>query len=300
MPDSFDRETLIDRATDALNGGDAEGALAIAEEIRAGEGPNADEALIRGIALSSLGRSAPASDAFAEAMRRAPGSHKARFNAAVHEFNAGNAAGARELAAEAARLDPQHGGTRDLLGKIEATLNPGAGGSSSASSASASPVEPPALSSAEYAAYARPGMPGATGGGSGAEEENLPWIGRLGPAWTAIGVGILILGSLAFAITTALSFRYMPSLAAVNDPGAGFSAGLRASQQVQRDPLGFVAGIVGFFTNVATILWTVLDLVRRRGNFVWLVGVIPLSCLSLGWIIVPIYLLAGRKGPSAP
>ena len=299
MPDSFDRETLIDRATDALNGGDAEAALAVADEIRAGEGPSADEALIRGIALSSLGRTAPASDAFAEAMRRAPESHKARFNAAVHEFNAGNARGAKEIAEAAALLDPQHGGTRDLLAKVEETLNPTpppvepAASLEGALPLPASPAGAPATS-AQYAAYARPGEI-ATG-----EPENLPWIGRMGPAWTAIGIAVVAISFVAFIVTTVVSLRYMPSLGGAATAGEGFQAGMKASMTAQKDPLYTLSATVGLVAGVGTVLWTLLDIVRRRGNFAWLVGVIPLSCLSLGWIIAPFYMLFGRKGPYTP
>lgn len=294
MPDSFDRETLIDRATDALNEGDPEAALAIADEIRVGVGPNADEALIRGIALSSLGRSAPASDAFAEAMRRAPESHKARFNAAVHEFNAGNACGAKEIADEAARLDPAHGGTRDLLAKIEETLNP-----------TLPPVEgmppvetvAPAPSSAAYAPYPHASPAAGTLVG---EPENLPWIGRMGPAWLAIGIAFVAISFLAFLTMTLIAFRFLPGLGGATSAGDSFQAGLNASRSAVRDPLYNLAAVIGLAASIGTIFWTTLDLVRHRGNFAWLVGVIPLSCLSFGWVIAPIYMLVGRKGPSRP
>lgn len=274
MPEPYDREGLIDRATDAINEGNPTKALDIAEEIRKGEGPNADEALIRGIALSSLGRTAEASDAFAEATRRAPKSHKARFNAAVHEFNAGNVEGARVLADEALALDPMHSATRSLAEKIAGHGNPAPDG-----------AEPPQIAppvSADYSAYARP-----------LEEEALPWIGKLGRAWITIGVLLLVLNFLTFVSIGAMAVQAAGGTGMTIS--AGMEAGAKAARDLQHVPLFQLLTYLDFFARVAGIGWTVLDLVRRRGNFLWLFGVIPLACLSMGWAIIPFYILFGRK-----
>lgn len=279
MPEPYDREGLIDRATDAINGGESTRALEIAEEIRKGEGPNADEALIRGIALSSLGRTAEASDAFAEATRRAPQSHKARFNAAVHEFNAGNVEGARVLANEALALDPAHSATRGLVQKIFEHANP------APEEVEPSPVDVPARTSAP-----RPWEPQA-----GDEEEPLPWIGQLGTTWTTIGGVIVVLAFLGFVATTAITLRELSRY----EMGGSYEEAIRASRAamnaLQKDPIANAAGHYSNLTGVAAILWTILDLVRRRGNFLWLMGVVPCSCFSFGWLILPLYLLLGRK-----
>lgn len=282
MPESYDREGLIDRATDAINGGDPERALGIADEIRKGEGPNADEALIRGIALSSLGRIAEASDAFAEAIRRAPNSHKARFNAAVHEFNAGNLAGARELAAQAIAIDPAHGSTRELAIKIEEAAKP--------PRLEADPeagVTVDAIPSSA-AMYARPAD----------DEEPLPWIRDLGPRWVMIGLIIAGLSFLTFLGITAMALA-SGSGAAPRTISEAVDAGSKAAQSLQRVPAYQLLSLFDLIMRMASIGWTVLDLVRRRGNFLWLVAVVPLSCLSFVWIGLPIYILFGRK-PERP
>ena len=275
MPDSYDREGLIDRATDAINAGRSDRALEIAEEIRRGEGPSADEALIRGIALSSLGRAAEASDAFAEATRRAPTSHKARFNAAVHEFNAGNVEGAKALAAEAQGLDPEHIPTRQLAEKIAAYAAPAPEG-----------AEPPAVVPESATVYPRP-----------EEEESLPWIGKLGSKWPSLAIAIAMVSFLAFVAITAISIRFIGALPPNAGPTEGFNAGIAASRALQKDAAYTTASLVSTVAGILGILWTLLDLVRRKGNFMWLVGVVPLSCLSLGWIILPLYLFVGRKTP---
>ncbi|RYG63509.1 hypothetical protein EON77_20855 [bacterium] len=289
MPEPYDREGLIDRATDAINGGDPTRALEIAEEIRKGEGPSADEALIRGIALSSLGRGAEASDAFAEATRRAPNSHKARFNAAVHEFNAGNLVGARQLAEEALALEPTHGSTRELVGKIDEAQKPpvledlsvreetGAAAPRPGSSATYARLDP------STAAYPRPD-----------DEEALPWIGRLGPRWLHIGLAIVGVNLLTFILLAIFALRASGESPA-RTMGEAIEAGTRAAQGLQTLPAYQVLSLLDFFAHVAAILWTIFDLVRRKGNFLWLVLVVPLSCLSLAWAVLPAYIALGRK-----
>lgn len=278
MPESYDREGLIDRATDAINDGQPARALEIADEIRRGEGPNADEALIRGIALSSLGRTAEASDAFAEATRRAPESHKARFNAAVHEFNAGNIAGARQLADEAQGLDPTHGGTRALIEKI-------------AAQSAAGPEAPPRLAVNDLTP--KPPAPNdprevPRGGYPG---EPLEWIGRMGSGWTAIAFVICAVAFLSFVAVTTIAARE----GAFAKTDVSLAQAIQNTQRLQGDPTYLAANLVSQFTGIVAILWTVLDLVRRRANFLWLMAIVPCSCLSFGWLVLPLYLLFGRK-----
>lgn len=267
MAEAFDVTAHVDRATDALNGGRPADALAIADEIRRSVGPAADEALIRGIALSQTGQTAAAGDAFAEAIRQAPSSHKARFNAAIHEFNAGNISGATELARAAAALDPEHGGTRELLARIE----------------EASPTPPPRVASAAAAPI-----------------EALAWVGRLGSVWLAIALVLFGVGLAATALQFYITSELMPRGAAQKGLSDVMATSMKLAELARRHPLAGLAQGLWFVALFGTIGWTILDLFRRMGNLMWLAAVIPLSCLGLPWLGLMIYLLFGRRPASGP
>ncbi|MER3495664.1 MAG: hypothetical protein C4320_01880, partial [Armatimonadota bacterium] len=203
----------VDRATDALNAGDPKAALRIAEELRRANGPSADEALIRGIALSQLGEMAAASDALAEAIRQAPKSHKVQFNAAIHEFNAGNLEGAEELARRAALLDPEHGGTRDLLRKI-------------------AEMRPPVV----------PAVPDSRSAATG---ETLEWVGRLGSGWIAIAFVLVALGIAGTVLQMSAIMKVIPANSAASSFSEIFATSQRAAQATQRDPAAVLGGFLG-------------------------------------------------------
>jgi hypothetical protein len=56
-----------------------------------------------------------------------------------------------------------------------------------------------------------------------------------------------------------------------------------------------VSRIAGFASLIGILIWSIMDILDRRGNFVWLIPNIICSCCGFGWITLPIYILAGRN-----
>jgi hypothetical protein len=51
-----------------------------------------------------------------------------------------------------------------------------------------------------------------------------------------------------------------------------------------------------FYTTVAAgIAWTGLDAINRKGNLLWVLPQVFCGCIGCTWLILPLYVLKGRK-----
>jgi hypothetical protein len=57
----------------------------------------------------------------------------------------------------------------------------------------------------------------------------------------------------------------------------------------------WMSRIAGFGSLLGIVIWSIMDLIDRRGNFIWLIPNVICSCCGFGWITLPIYILAGRN-----
>ena len=74
-----------------------------------------------------------------------------------------------------------------------------------------------------------------------------------------------------------------------NDPTA-----LEAAMNSQTGLMLFTQ--ISYYGSLLGILiWSIMDIIDRRGNFIWLIPNIICSCCAFGWITMPIYILAGRN-----
>lgn len=258
---SGDFQTELAQATDAINTGRFNDALNTARNVLVSDPENGEAKLIEAIALSQLGNRSDASEAFIQAIELNPDDAKVRFNAAVHEFNAGNAELARRYSSEALERDASHKGAKDLLARMPQTVD--ANG---------------------FSGYARE-----SSAGFSPEAEGIPFVKNLGKKWLTIG-WILSFVGLAFFVLTLLS-----TLPLIPEMMSAMSSGDQSKIQKVSGSQNPLIQILSYPIALSILIYMILDLIHRKGNMVWLVAHIPCSCCGLGFVTLPIYLLAGRK-----
>lgn len=249
----------VEQATDALNSGRFEDALNEALGVLVLEPDHADATLLQAIALSQLGRTQEASAAFVRSVTLAPASAKARYNAAVHEYNAGNRDVALRLTNDALIIEPSHASARDLQSRIS---NDG----------SYPKLETPA------AQVVVPSGPN--------------FIDKLGQAWVGIGFALAVVNAATYLGQSAMmsgskAYRELQGgeIKELSEMIAKFSS---ITQEV---PALVPVGILDLFLRLAILVFVVLDLNHRRGNYVWLVPLIVTGCCGFSWVVLPMYLV---------
>lgn len=259
---SEEQQSAIQQATDLVNAGNFSEALEKSRAILVTDPTNADAKLIEAISLSQLKNTRDASEAFAEAVRLAPGDARIRFNAAVHENNAGNADQARILAQEVLNADPNHQGAKDLLAQISQTTT----------------AVPPGAYPREGAAGFEP------------PHEGIGVVRSMGSAWLGIGI-FLALASLCLMAWTLISV--VPHISEIMKAG-------QSQDQARMNELmaGLRNPVLTAFSWVVlggNLIWTIMDIIHRRGNFLWLLPHIPCTCCGFGFLTQGLYILFGRK-----
>ena len=258
-----DNGAMLQIATDFVNSGNYSEALEQARGVLVVDPSNGDAKLIEAISLSQMKNSRDASEAFAAAIAMIPTSAKARFNAAVHEFNAGNVGQARILANEAFSLDPSHEGTKTLLNQMGPEQPFYQGGAS----------------------YPREGLQGFE-----PAYEGIAMVKSMGKAWVFFGWTLALLSAASFAYSLIGVLSHLSEImSAVN---SNDRAKINNIANTLQNPF---MQILGYALVAANMVWTIMDLIHRKGNFIWLIPHIPCTCIGLSFITQPIYILFGRK-----
>jgi hypothetical protein len=124
---------------------------------------------------------------------------------------------------------------------------------------------------------------GAQGYGGGGH--SLPFVGNMGATWVTIGWVLAVLSFVIFGGTLLLLGPMIQEIIA--NPSAAETISMPGQTMIS---------IGSTIVTLGVLLWVILDLVDRRGNFVWLVPVILCTCCGgMGWLILPIYLVWGRS-----
>lgn len=262
-----DARTLIEQTLAAVHESDFARALDLVSRALELEPGNANALMLRGIALSNMGRVDAATDSFRQAVTADPSNSKAYYNLATHLYQAHKQAEAYLMAQEAARLDPSHQPSHDLVRRIETERT-------------AEPVEaPPTYGASPYQ--------GATplGGAGGVE-----FVHRLGDKWIRIA-WFLAIGS--FAFTVVLVIATLPEVmevvkVAMLDPSKT-PVGLSSTATA----LSYVGHAIG----LTCLAWILVDIGHRRTSWAWLAFFMPCCCLGLQGIPMFVY-LAMRKALS--
>ena len=265
---SEDQYSALQKATDLVNSGHFTEALESARTAMTSDPNSGDAKLIEAISLSQLGNNRDASEAFSEAVRLSPTNVKARFNAAVHEFNNGNVGEARTFANQALSIDPDHEGTKVLIERMG----------------------PQQVQMATGANYPRENMAGFE-----PPHEGIAFIRANPSLWTAFGWIISAL-SLVFCIYFWASI--IPHVSELVD-AANSKNPTGSSREIASKISNPLLSFGPYVMVLANLIWMIMDIIHRRGNFVWLIIHIPASCLMAviggNFITLPIYMIYGRK-----
>src|SRR5687767_11422678 len=108
-------QRFIEQAMYALQQGEAQQAIAFADQACALVPSSADAHLIRGIALSQAGHAAAATEALNRAIQLSPHDAKGYYNLGLHYYKLGFRSEAAHLANEALRVERGHQGAVRLL-----------------------------------------------------------------------------------------------------------------------------------------------------------------------------------------
>ncbi len=314
-------QPFLDQATQSIQSGQFDGALQLVNQALALVPDSADAYLLRGICLSQTGQPAAATEAFTKAISLDPKSAKARYNLSVHQYALGQKVDALKSSREALELEPTHAGARQLITTLEAELagpspsstpnyndplavqstpppisqaptipvsqpNPYSSseqsniGQPQVSAPPTMPNVPPQVNTAGQNPYAKSAYEG--------PEHSIPFVENLGKAWVGIGWGLAALSLMGF-IVGIIMFMGAFNAGLANDPQ-------QMTQWMEgQNGLMWLSRIGGFGSLLGILIWTIMDIIDRRGNFVWLIPNIVCSCCGFGWLTLPIYILAGRN-----
>jgi tetratricopeptide (TPR) repeat protein len=256
---SGDLEKNVQQATDAINAGNFQSGLDLARTGLAINPGHAELKLIEAVALSQLNQRIEASQAFSHAINLDPGSAKAKYNAAVHEYKGGNLGLAQTLVTQTLQIDPRHEGALQLQKQM------------------------PTMSAETN--YPR-------GQEYGFDNPGIGFINKLGASWNVIGWIISVIGASLFIYSLMSMAPYFSEMMKISASGGSPSEMNAITAKMQQST--FVQ-ILGWVMIPVTMGYVLLDLIHRRGQMVWLIAHIPCSCCSMGFITLPIYMLFGRK-----
>lgn len=264
---------FIQQATQALQDGNFQAAIELVDQALASEPNNSDALVLKGIAQAQSNQPDAASQSFRSAISADPSNPKAYYNLATHLYQVNQKAEAIAMAQEALRIDPRHAAARELLTLLEQEQT-GAG----------QPIETPGGTTAPTTPYVRPGYDQKAPG-------SVAFVEKMGKNWTAIGwtLSLMSLAVFIFALATLLPM-YIEMF-------SDMSKAQTVAQQMQSrlGPGYYILSIVGWIIRIGVIGWSILDMVNRRGNYLWLIAILPCSCCGMEWLTLPLYLLLGRK-----
>jgi|CXWL01.1.fsa_nt_gi tetratricopeptide (TPR) repeat protein len=274
-------EQFIRESQQSMQTGHFGSALELCEQAIA-LNPNSSEAhVLRGVALAQLNRPEEATHSFQAGIRFGPNNPKAFFNLAVHHHQQGQKALSEEMAKETLRIAPDHSGAKSLLAGSEVSK-----GSKSHSSfdkptiISGMELETPATNATQPTATYRPGY-------DATSEGSLQFVERMGNGWDATGILLsiasLLLGCYGWAI----------SIIALAEMGSSFANSNAMSSMFEG--LGGWVSVVSAVFGLFGIAWMILDLIHRRGNWLWMLPYTLCCCCSIGGITQLIYMWKGRE-----
>lgn len=297
---------FLEQATQSLQSGQYQQALELIDQAIALKEDDSEAHVLRGIALSQLAQPDQATEAFRRAISLSPYNVKAYFNLAVHYFSLGQKAEALEMAREAVRIDAKHSGARDLIARIEGetqaanafqapqTPDPSRIGDPLATPTETPGAQPPGPAGPYQSAppptgYHRPGYE--TSG-----EHSLQFIANMGKNWDTIGWVLIGIGILIdiFAVVQ-LASMWDQVMAAMQNPA---QAREFQEQMYASNFLGTIMQIFSYLATIGGLVWMILELSDRRGNWLWLLPYFLVCCCTCGMlqpVVMGIYILTGRK-----
>lgn len=268
--------SYLDQAAQALNSGQPQRALQLADEARDYDATLPEAVLIRAIALSQMQHVEEATAAFEQAQALDPDSAAISYNFAVHLQAVGKLADAKREVNRALSQMPAHQSARQLQTIIEQQLS---GGEPTFKPKQPAPVEiPPMMQGEPYRS------------GYEAPEHSFRWIENMGATWSILGWCVAGLGMLSFA---AFMVAFWPTI----------SQAMATQQAVQApqkySPFQLAVAGLNWLALIGSIIWMLTDILDRKANLFWLVPIVLCGCLSLEGLPLMLYMLLGRGNQRA-
>lgn len=289
-----DAPQMIEQATQAVQSARYEDALALLDRALASDPDSSEICVLRGVSLSRLGRTDEATQAFETAISLAPHAARSYYNFAVHLYPIDKVR-ALEMAREAVRLQRDHGAAADLVARLEretgALHEPPPISTPFSSPAGDQPQVPPESAPGGESAFSAPPTAGYYRGSYQDAEQplhSIRFIEKMGFGWDIVGwlLTLLEAGSFVYSILE------VPKIWAQVSNGMNPNNPFGSGQQVLGNPV--LTSITLLITGLI-MLWLILDISDRRGNWTWLVPFFLACCCGTHWIVTAIYLFSGRR-----
>ncbi|MBS1706426.1 MAG: tetratricopeptide repeat protein [Armatimonadetes bacterium] len=285
---SEETQGLLQEATTLVQEQRFQDARSRIEQVLAAEPQNTDAMVLQGICLAQLGMKDEATSSFQRALSVDPSNTKILYNFATHLYQLGRKQEALSYAKQAVALQPEHNSAAQMVSLIETELQQPAAPGMAPPVVPGSPAEQSGYAQGQpYSGYTRPDVYGTPPQGGG-----IPFVRKMGNTWTIIGWFFAILAAVLFVYNLVHMMPYISQIMAATQKGQ--TEMNRITTEMQKD-VNMFAQILGWVSLLGAMVWAILDLVDRRGNFLWLLGIIPCSCCGAQFIVLPIYLLFGRK-----
>ena len=268
MSSKSTRQT-VEQGITALQAGKYAEALKLLDKAIEEDSKNGELYGLRAIAFAQLGRAEAATESFQKACTLDP-SAKTFYNLAVHQHNIGEKAAALETAQRCLKLDNDNLEAKLLIATMSAESE------QVQFSAKGVRLDPTLLARKRRYGFGRKHLFAVLA------ENQEPWV-ALG--WTIVG----------FSIVAAILMKlYFPLVAPKHpdpkNPLLGYKPGSSFSS---------FALIAYFLTTIlASMIWTSLDLIDRRGRALWMIPMMLCCFLFLPFIPQSLYLYAGRRDNS--
>jgi len=259
----------IEQAISALQSGKNSEALRLLDAAIEAAPDVAELYDLRGIAFAQSGRAEAATESFRKASTLTP-TAKSLFNLAVHLYNIGDQAEALEVCKKCLNIAPDHAEAQNLIARIEG------GGVDPKFSAEGQSIDPTVLAYKRRYGFGRKHLFAVLA------ENQEQWV-ALG--WTIVGLSVL----------SGLAMKFFPPF---QPPTKFNSHDVLAGLRPVASPTAF-ATIAFFLTSVlASMIWTSLDLIDRRGRALWMIPMMLCCFTCAPCISQSFYMWIGRREQS--
>ncbi len=259
---------LLREAVEAIGNQDYQKGLEFAQQA-VDVDPSSEEAIVaKAVCLSRLNQDDLAEEAYRSAIQIAPSNEHAHYNFAIHLLKVNRLTEAYERCQEALAISPHRNENAQLKAKI---LQQMPEGERKSLEAKKKPI---------------PSAQGELQSDGTEPEHTIKWVKDAEPWWTYFGWAIAVVSAVGFGMLILIhGMQYLSAIAS-------------STQKPKQLPTSSYDGLLRVFGYTAFIggdAFMILDVIDRRKSPLWLVPGVILNCLGLGWVVLPFYLLIGRK-----
>jgi len=240
-------------ARQSLQSGQAMQALNLLTQAKELDKGSPTTLMLLGIAMSRMNQPVSASETFEQALAISPDDPKLLYNYAVHLYSFAHRAEALVKVKHALEVSPDHRGSLELLRVLEGD--------------SARPIPQPAT----VVNLPRAGYEQAAG------LHTILFIRKAPAVWSAVGWTLSVAAFTCFVLAI---IKFISAAGSSADFLTTFTSGAT---------YGWIQGLY-MLSLIGTVIFGVIDLIDRRGMFAWLIVLVLLPLIGLGWLALPLYM----------